>query len=86
MKIKDGGSAFPDQGQILLPNGQWSDSWSPGMTLRDWFAGKALVGMMASDPPNWNDSGGLKKSEVRAVAQEAYQMADAMLAAREATE
>jgi hypothetical protein len=41
-----------------------------GMTLRDWFAGQALVAF-GSFPANWNQR-----------ASDAYAMADAMLAAR----
>jgi hypothetical protein len=44
----DGGTAFPDQGQIILANGQWNDGWSPGMSLRDWFAGEALKGILSN--------------------------------------
>jgi len=50
-----------------------------GMTLRDWFAGQALVGMLASKagiPPYSNSW----------AAERAYQMADAMLAARKETD
>ena len=46
-----------------------------GMTLRDWFAGQALAGMLASEagiPPYANSW----------AAERAYQMADAMLAER----
>jgi len=45
-----------------------------GLTLRDWFAGMALQGMNAK--PSWD------KGTTRAIAREAYSMADAMLAAR----
>jgi len=54
----------------------------PDMSLRDYFAGQALMGMLAhatryrprhGAPPNWHD----------AISQEAYQIADAMLVARE---
>ncbi|NWB20118.1 hypothetical protein HX824_05875 [Pseudomonas sp. D4002] len=48
---------------------------SPGMTLRDYFAAKALAGM-ATD--------GWQASERMLMAQEAYRLADAMLAARSA--
>jgi hypothetical protein len=47
----------------------WKTS-SPGMTLRDWFAGHALAGMIAEG--KWRDA-----------AQAAYQLADEMLKARE---
>jgi len=45
-----------------------------GLTLRDWFAGMALQGMNAK--PSWD------KGTTKAIAREAYSMADAMLAAR----
>lgn len=45
------------------------------MTLRDWFAGKALAGMLAD--PNSTTS-----KEMYAIA--SYALADAMLKAREA--
>lgn len=67
---KDGGPAFPrDNGKI---------GGTEGMSLRDWFAGQALAGLMA-DP-------GLRPTslnEVQHMAKRLYQMADAMLAARE---
>jgi hypothetical protein len=40
-----------------------------GMTLRDWFAGQVLLGMSGSGKYDWR-------------AQEAYALADAMLAER----
>ncbi len=43
-----------------------------GMTLRDWFAGQALIGLCLSEP--WVLS--------EAKAQAAYEVADALLAAR----
>ena len=49
----------------------------PGMTLRDWFAGQALSGLMAADP---NDR------DEYCVALDAYRFAAAMLSAREATQ
>lgn len=50
--------------------------WQPGMTLRDWFAGQALAGWMASFP-----SCGEGVVPV-ACARLAYDLADAMLEAR----
>jgi|SanBayMetagenome_1026888.scaffolds.fasta_scaffold133925_3 hypothetical protein len=44
--IDTGGPAFP----TLADNGHAMNQ--DGMTLRDWFAGKALMGMMASRNPN----------------------------------
>lgn len=57
----DGGPAFPTNGE----------DWQPGMTLRDWFAGQALVGLLAGSPDaDCGPSG---------YANDAYSMADAML-------
>ena len=66
-ETKDGGPAFPAEGGY--------DSGlhpNPGMSLRDWFAGQALANEYCrhdSDPDK--------------VAEWAYHLADAMLAARE---
>ena len=70
----DGGSAFPRQSHTE----RWNESMQefeqdPGMSLRDWFAGQALAGIMA-DP-------GAPSAE--RTAEICYAMADAMLKARE---
>lgn len=54
-----------------------SQSILPGMTLRDYFAAKAMQGMFCHDTSfvkEWQDQ----------AARDAYAMADAMLKAREA--
>ena len=66
--INNGGPAFP-----LTSN--WQDKSLNGMTLRDYFAAKAMQGML-SDP------GFDAKAEK--VAECAYAISDAMLKAREA--
>jgi hypothetical protein len=72
-QIDDGGSAFPF-GQISELTGQPINGWfSPGMSLRDWFAGMALAGLLANP-----HVGG----DVGAAARGAYMHADAMIAAR----
>jgi len=48
-----------------------------GMTLRDYFAAKAMQGLFASDTSDWNQEG-----EWGERARTAYEMADAMLKAR----
>lgn len=63
--IDDGGPAFPNNDQ----NG----CAFAGMTLRDWFAGQALAGIL-------DRTYGIP---VSIIAERSYQMADAMLAARE---
>ena len=68
-KIDDGGPAFPSG------DGQWSGGTNHvyGMTLRDWFAGQALPAFAARTNTDFDQD-----------ASDAYFMADAMLAAREA--
>ena len=64
----DGGPAFP----VMY--------CSEGMTLRDWFAGQALVGMLQNYTTQKFGVG------EETCARGAYEFADAMLAARERKE
>lgn len=70
--------AFPNEGF----NG-WGEPFQ-GMTLRDYFAAKAMQGLIGS--PDWRENAGedvgMDASNYTAIA--AYMMADAMLKAREA--
>lgn len=77
MMKDDGGQAFPRPG--AADGGAWSDRPQDGMTLRDWFAGQALTGLLAAHSAD----GQVLPSSERA-ARWAYGYADAMLAAREA--
>jgi hypothetical protein len=65
--------AFP----IYTPDMSLGDTAGPGMTLRDWFAGQALAGIVgehhAAGRIDWQ----------RDAAWAAYSMADAMLSARQ---
>lgn len=70
IKINDGGPAFP-QGHMDGPEVN-----PEGMTLRDWFAGQMLP-RIGTGWPNLENREHL--------ARQAYQMADAMIAARDAT-
>ena len=72
-----GGPAFPVNRPVAPEGTPYAESMviSDGMTLRDYFAAKAMVGIIAH--PNgpaglWDDC-----------ALQAYEMADAMLEARE---
>ena len=69
-KEKTGGSAFP------LPMGSETTQGSEGMTLRDYFAAKAMQGLLANSETNraWG---------VDENAKYAYKQADAMLEERE---
>lgn len=72
-KITHGGPAFP----VPLHPGQSYQGHAPcdGMTLRDYFAAKALNGLLASSPSD-------EEISPKGVAEFAYDIADAMLAAR----
>ena len=65
---KDGGPAFP------VPTDDYAPGRS-GMSLRDWFAGQALMGWV-SDP----EIGGFDQDKIAAAC---YELADAFLAERE---
>ena len=73
MNDDTGGAAFPHH--IEHPNGHWPVITHAGMTLRDYFAAKAMQGICASGPDISNP----------VIAAEAYALADAMLKAREAS-
>ena len=73
--INDGGPAFPvdewrheDQEFVL----------SGGISVRDYFAAKAMQGMLANQHP-------YQASDEHMFARDSYQLADAMIRAREVT-
>lgn len=70
--IDDGGHAFPTQ-----TDAGWAMA---GMTLRDWFAGQALMGILSSFP---EDASFGTAGSKRDLASDSYALADAMLAARD---
>ncbi|EMJ9777281.1 hypothetical protein RGO69_004149 [Morganella morganii] len=53
-----------------------------GMTLRDYFAAKAMNALISTIPMQWSLMG-QSEDEFHITAQSAYRMADAMLRARE---
>ena len=67
--INDGGPAFPFRHAV-----EDRVHYSPGMSLRDWYAGMAMQGMQGNPEYDRNTSSQL--------AQQSYVMADAMLKAR----
>ena len=87
-KINDGGSAYPmpffaaayNVGESVLTVPDPKD-FQQGMSLRDWFAGMALQGIIADSgwEPIEREEGIMPVSEV------AYRLADAMLTARQPT-
>jgi hypothetical protein len=76
-ETKDGGPAFPSE-QGSTPEGTWNQTYSAGMSLRDYFAGQALAGLVSAIPgpgcASWDYYSGA-----------AYHIADAMLAERAKT-
>jgi hypothetical protein len=68
-QIDDGGPAFPE------PSRSWQYS-SNGMSLRDWFAGQALAGILM------NYTTQKFGATEQTAAEYAYRYADAMIAAR----
>jgi hypothetical protein len=70
MNKETGGPAYPT---TQYANGISPSGHSQGMTLRDYFAAKAMLGLLTStriSKPDW-------------IANDSYEMADAMLKARE---
>lgn len=82
----NGGPAFPELGNVGH-NSDWQSE--SGMTLRDYFAAKALQGLCANPggPFQANDMNGwaIVNCELDDIAAESYKLADAMLKAREAS-
>ena len=70
-KNDDGGAAFPGPNWTVNGDGE-TEADQHGMTLRDYFAAKAMQGLLTSGDYTWSHA-----------ADDAYSMADAMLAARE---
>lgn len=78
--IDDGGPAFPIVAEGGHDSGLNPELW-PGMSLRDWFAGMVLQGMLSGsltvslrDPLNYEETN----------AKDAYGLADAMIKMRTA--
>lgn len=73
--------AFPSAGVTTDGSGAgWSEN---GMTLRDYFAAKAMQAMAGMDWRDWcNSEGDMALSEAEKMAKTAYMLADAMLNAR----
>lgn len=75
---KDGGPAFP-----VLESEAWGEP-TRGMSLRDWFAGQAIQGLMANNDFLLRVDQELPNMSTReAIACYAYGVADCALAARE---
>ena len=92
-KPNDGGQAFPGE-QGTCPDGTWNQTWEPGMSLRDWFAGMAITAFLSSgemqnqlaiavaDGCTEKPEEDRRKITREILANRVYRLADAMLAAR----
>lgn len=70
--IDDGGPAFS---VVFDSTPSQVTAWTKGMSLRDWFAGQALVAIMAARTITATESD---------IAKFSYEIADAMIAERKA--
>lgn len=75
-KLNDGGFAFP-----VHPNG--TTMQNTGMSLRDYFAAKAMQGIVSTHDSDgeWTGPGDLTSNKL--MAETAYAISDAMIKARE---
>jgi hypothetical protein len=79
----EGGPAFPALFADLVDRETTAGGIHTGMSLRDWFAGQAMVGFISTFVPNDPDVRLIWDQDNRAsVAWRAYAVADAMLKAR----
>ncbi|MGR4047894.1 hypothetical protein [Kosakonia cowanii] len=78
MQKQTGGPAFPQSGVCTPEINSWDshDFGGRGLSMRDYFAAKAMQGKLSN--PDW-----IASDERTAI--EAYEIADAMLRAREAS-
>jgi hypothetical protein len=78
MAAPENPAAFPMTGEGFGSNHY--NTWQAGMTLRDYFAGQALAGLMANaSMPFAPDYAECEPSQI---ADASYEIADALLAAR----
>jgi hypothetical protein len=75
--MSTGGPAFPVP-EVLTAGGQIKTADGAGMTLRDYFAAQALIGLL-SKPATGN---AVMQNPQQRLAEHAYSYADAMIAAR----
>lgn len=87
--IETGGSAFPAGVNQSYTDRENGEPTQYGMTLRDYFAAKAMLGLIAE--PQWGERGCQPilsrhsekgEPELSAIATASYRLADAMIAAR----
>lgn len=75
MNVKDGGQAFPthaEYSKVCSDGYTWHHGTVSGMSLRDWFAGQAVAGLMSN-------TDFLSRHRSDDIARAAFKVADALL-------
>lgn len=82
MKPNDGGPAFPSDGYVRAADGEvYEMERCGGLSKRDWFAGKAMEGLLSDAKANLaGPPADSAKTPAQHVAKTAVQIADAMIA------
>ena len=78
-QIEDGGSAFPTTPENKT---RLSGNGGTGMTLRDWFAGQAMQGLVSKMTENREEAINNGVTDPAWEAELSYEIADAMLKVR----
>jgi len=83
MEDKSGGVAFPEREKVWTADGSsWTEQFNSGMTLRDYFAGQALIGITANSDLLRSVNKRVKEYETTQdiiISRIAYEQADAMI-------
>ena len=79
----DGGPAFPTVPQNHGHGDSYKSGSSPGMTLRDWFAGQAISSVLQDEKAVSGVKNSIGVTFTEAAALMAYVVADDMLKARD---
>lgn len=75
--------AFPNKGYITDADGVLGEAHFSGMDLRDYFASKALQGMLSDHTTQCNYDEESYEEFAQGIAESAYIFADSMIKARE---
>ncbi len=77
--------AFPvKKAKFSMGGSKITEDWNEGMTLRQWYAGQALAGMLAhsrGNPPHGYQPTNESQSWHEAISEESFQIADKMIKA-----
>ena len=87
-KPQDGGPAFPRRPYVgrdcegMVPDDSFSRG-TPGMSLRDYFAGQSLAGLLAAPGTGRTEQFARYRDWCQDIADSCYSIADAMLTERQ---